>query len=548
MTFGLVLLQNGSNNNNKSSFEASSKPADKQKVILSEVEAELAKTGGPNDQDKQKKRDQSQQLTSKESVRQSTPPSMSQQPVKKRQQRQDLVQPSPLPPQPLAWSSKQAPHPPGPQRSLSSPVTSSHLALDIPKSTGFHRSPETKMLVSDATSSVPPDYIQPHVFMRQESYPLGSRDGYHQFEAGFHQPDVNQILAVQVTPMSRPRAFPRTNPSYVGTYRRDGQGTAYKRISIDPHHVMPSVCNECFDISKCRHARPIVPVSVGTSTLNSRSVYASFASGSAGTETCSCDDADAEVAAIGMKQQPTMQQDAQMPKCSFVPVHLHRQQHHPSNRDDSVYMFPEKFNMADQQYCNRTAYDVHMLQTTGQKPFLQCQDILPANRPAVELQLVCHPMLKQHRRDENMPHSENGSAEVSTLDQRRKSEPEYVNLATRFSRSKQAKANANKRSVFGQINTGLNASSGSKTDFGSTQNGHSPRLGDHYRPVDLCHRLNVTDGLRISSNRGFSSKFSDGKWQCILYIVIKMMSVFLLFYCYITTYFYFGSLVSQSLQ
>lgn len=512
MRLGLVLQQNGSNNNNKSCFEASSKTGEKQKVIQSEAEAELAKAGG--DVDKQTKRDQSHQLTSRESMRQSTPPSMTQQPVKKRQQRQDLVQPSPLPPHPLAWSSKQAPHPPGPQRSLSSPISSSHLALDIPKSTGFHRSPETKMLVSDVATGVPPDYIQPPGFLRQESYPLGSRESYHQFEAGFHQADVNQIMAVQVTPMSRPRAFPRTNPSYVGTYRRDGQGTAYKRISIDPHHAMPSVCNDCFDISKCRHTRAMVPASAGTSTLNSRSVYANFASGLVTTEACSCDDADAEVAAIGMKQQPTMQQDAQLPKCSFVPVHLHRQQHHPSNRDDSVtYMFPEKFNQADHQYYNRTAYDVHMLQTPGQKPFLQCQDIAPANRVPVELQLVSHPVLKQHRRDENVPHSENGSADMSTLEQRRKSEPEYVNLAARFSRSKQAKANANKRSVFGHVNSGLNSSSAGKTDFGSTQNGHSPRIGDHYRPVDISHRLNVTDGLRISSNRGFSSKFSDGKWH-----------------------------------
>lgn len=43
---------------------------------------------------------------------------------------------------------------------------------------------------------------------------------------GVHDPgqyqDVSQITAVQVTPRPKPRAFPRTNPSYVSVHRRDG--------------------------------------------------------------------------------------------------------------------------------------------------------------------------------------------------------------------------------------------------------------------------------------------------------------------------------------
>jgi len=46
--------------------------------------------------------------------------------------------------------------------------------------------------------------------------------GLTYFPAAGQYPDVSQITAVQVTPRPKPRAFPRTNPSYVSVHRRDG--------------------------------------------------------------------------------------------------------------------------------------------------------------------------------------------------------------------------------------------------------------------------------------------------------------------------------------
>ena len=52
--------------------------------------------------------------------------------------------------------------------------------------------------------------------------------------AAVHDPgqyqDVSQITAVQVTPRPKPRAFPRTNPSYVSIHRRDGNPSAFRHV------------------------------------------------------------------------------------------------------------------------------------------------------------------------------------------------------------------------------------------------------------------------------------------------------------------------------
>ena len=58
-------------------------------------------------------------------------------------------------------------------------------------------------------------------------------------------PDVNQITAVQVTPRPKPRAFPRTNPAYVGVHRRDG-APSYKRINIETSAPPTAIFNQRF--------------------------------------------------------------------------------------------------------------------------------------------------------------------------------------------------------------------------------------------------------------------------------------------------------------
>lgn len=58
--------------------------------------------------------------------------------------------------------------------------------------------------------------------------------GYAQEAANRPAGDSAALVATfQITPTVRPRAFPRTNPSYVGTYRRDRM-PLYKRVDAQP--------------------------------------------------------------------------------------------------------------------------------------------------------------------------------------------------------------------------------------------------------------------------------------------------------------------------
>jgi len=99
----------------------------------------------------------------------------------------------------------------GPQRSLESPQTRPNIARD----------------------NGSPAHSAASYFQRQDSCPM-MRDGgraptYSRDLPGQYQ-DVSQITAVQVTPRPKPRAFPRTNPSYVSVHRRDGNPSAFRHV------------------------------------------------------------------------------------------------------------------------------------------------------------------------------------------------------------------------------------------------------------------------------------------------------------------------------
>lgn len=79
-------------------------------------------------------------------------------------------------------------------------------------------------------------------FQRQDSFPTmreSSRSNAWQQAASGQYQDVSQITAVQVTPRPKPRAFPRTNPSYVGMQRSDGVGSSYRKVTEINHQWMP---------------------------------------------------------------------------------------------------------------------------------------------------------------------------------------------------------------------------------------------------------------------------------------------------------------------
>jgi hypothetical protein len=70
-----------------------------------------------------------------------------------------------------------------------------------------------------------------------------ARSNFHGYaqEAGIRQSTdcAAHVATFQITPTIRPRAFPRTNPSYVGTYRRDRSSLSdrtslYKRVDTQP--------------------------------------------------------------------------------------------------------------------------------------------------------------------------------------------------------------------------------------------------------------------------------------------------------------------------
>lgn len=80
---------------------------------------------------------------------------------------------------------------------------------------------------------------------RHDVYSRDDLSAYAHDPQGSVYPDVSQITAVQVTPRPKPRAFPRTNPAYVGVNRRDGI-PSYKRINIETSAPPTAIYNQRF--------------------------------------------------------------------------------------------------------------------------------------------------------------------------------------------------------------------------------------------------------------------------------------------------------------
>lgn len=150
-----------------------------------------------------------------------------------------------------------------PQRSLESPKPqrAANVTLDFQRGGGVSapllRSVDFQKPAAAATASelprssagdfsgsgtgirgIPSNHYHPSYFQRQDSFPLTRESSHHhgygamvREAASTQYQDVSQITAVQVTPRPKPRAFPRTNPSFVSTQRRDGGGQpAYRKV------------------------------------------------------------------------------------------------------------------------------------------------------------------------------------------------------------------------------------------------------------------------------------------------------------------------------
>lgn len=103
---------------------------------------------------------------------------------------------------------------------------------------------------SDESPLHSPPHLQqiPVFFARQEGYPLAATydnpaDYFGDLTGRFQ--DVSQMSAVPATPRPKPRAFPRTNPAYIGTRRQDG-GQSYRKICQELQSSPTVVYNQQF--------------------------------------------------------------------------------------------------------------------------------------------------------------------------------------------------------------------------------------------------------------------------------------------------------------
>ena len=359
----------------------------------------------------------------------------------------------------FCWDPKDANRASFPQRSLGSPVSplASDIPVDIPRSFGTLRSPECRFMANDFVSGysrVPLESCRPPCFLRQESYPSTTKESFHGYaqEAGGIYANEMPVSAVQVTPMSRPKAFPRTNPSYVGTYKRNRQGQTSGNRMIKSE---VEKCNEKFTHSMQSNFQ----------TLNNRSIYAN----------------SDELLCTSGRPNSRLTTDAPPP---LVPRHQ------------------------QQQHLQEPIYSNDPSMTTRMDPDQispQQSHLYRSSHPPFDLHLPNHLLAKPLKLKDDR--YENGD---TTVTNRRKSEPEYVNVATRANRN-----DAIKRSMQG----GYTDSSAMET-----RNGHSAAIhySGRFSPPQRLHHPDMSDGLYVHSNRGFSARISDGNYKKVLFLKIAV--------------------------
>jgi len=107
--------------------------------------------------------------------------------------------------------------------------------------------------------------------------------------------DVSQITAVQVTPRPKPRAFPRTNPSYVSVHRRDGNLSAFRHVDT----MAASAFNHGYQLrgqsgAERTNSGRYYPSGSGAQTLQTSHSYVGSESGRRSSEVCADDQDDVE--------------------------------------------------------------------------------------------------------------------------------------------------------------------------------------------------------------------------------------------------------------
>jgi len=381
---------------------------------------------------------------------------------------------------------------PGPQRTLESPQSRQLASQHAPRDVTIDQSVR-----------------QNHglYFQRQDSYPMmrdtSSRINYSRdlvgYGAGQYQ-DVSQITAVQVTPRPKPRAFPRTNPSYVGSQRRDTVGPSSASFRNNDN-VAASAFNQGYQL---RHGSGDVtnpapsryyPGGVGSQTLQASHSY--YGSGDSVRRSTTADnDADSDSSHCSSSSSESSINNGV------------RRQYTLDSRPVSRH-FGGRSGVASSFHVSSTS-NVHQrpmtaTATTGMRRVEQRTPDNGAsassdNSPVIGRMENREPSRRTERRTRRDPDIPPRNSVVVSNDSvgpmhspaRRNSEPDYVNVPPGSktesirSASREASRNSSQKLVSELTKNvaQIEPSRVSDNDGDGTQNGGTLRIRDHHAPAD----------------------------------------------------------------
>ena len=120
----------------------------------------------------------------------------------------------------------------------SSQYVPTHYGLESPRPQRSLASISPEHSASDSGSRL---HYKQDSYSRDDMYGLTTPDSISQ---GYPE-SSSPLSAGQVTPRTKPRSFPRTNPAYVGVTKRDGVA-GYKRINIETSAPSTPIYNQRF--------------------------------------------------------------------------------------------------------------------------------------------------------------------------------------------------------------------------------------------------------------------------------------------------------------
>lgn len=371
-------------------------------------------------------------------------------------------------------------YPSVPQRSLEFPVSPGVQdgISDLPTRTCvWQQSHECRMLVNEFTSSLaqlPLEGFHPSCYLRQESYPSYTHDAGSRF-------DASKTSAYKTASMSRPRAFPRTNPSFIGTYRRERQSLT--AIQHGMHN------NAAGDDGSLQLAAPFSSRSYAAA--NGQSAYANF------EELASQKCAKVNRSAANSKQINT----------TFGTI---------SKKQLSLWSGKDSANVLSfADPCILTNFHVHKdVHNVGEGENLphshrnQLGIRFGDHGLSLDGQIPCHLGMKVQKRHNNHALSNQLSNDPFAVQLRRRSEPEYVNIPSGHGRMKLGTNNI-KPFFSADVEMLVGSLPDNYSDHGRDSHCSDPPCIDRVSLDEYGKEL--SDDSCLLSSRGLSPRNSDGE-------------------------------------